>query len=131
MRNLKMIKRTLLFGLLILTLNSCMESKRNSSEFIYENGESSVELKILNGNDYLTNDTPIRTDFEWKNIDPKKGSIFGAGIKMLGTENGITKTEINVPSNYLESDTLNIKLRFEINGVKTDTEFNVPIKNGE
>ena len=131
MRNLKMIKRTLLFGLLILTLNSCMESKRNSSEFIYENGESSVELKILNGNDYLTYDTPIRTDFEWKNIDPKKGSIFGAGIKMLGTENGITKTEINVPSNYLESDTLNIKLRFEINGVKTDTEFNVPIKNGE
>ena len=131
MRNLKMIKQTLLFGLLILTLNSCVESKKNSSKFIYENGESSVELKILNGNDYLIYDTPIRTDFEWKNIDPKTGSIFGAGIKMLGTENRITKTEINVPSNYLESDTLNIKLRFEINGEKTGTEFNVPIKNGE
>lgn len=90
-----------------------------------------MELKILNGNDYLTYDTPIRTDFEWKNIDPKTCSIFGAGIKMLGTENGITKTEINVPSNYLESDTLNIKLRFEINGEKTGTEFNVPLKNGE
>nr|BFF40943.1 hypothetical protein BACY1_27480 [Tenacibaculum mesophilum] len=131
MRNLKMIKRTLLFGLLILTLNSCTRSKKNSSKFIYENGESSVELKILNGKDYLTYDTPIRTDFEWKNIDPKTGSIFGAGIKMLGTENGITKTEINLLSNYLESDTLNIKLRFKINGEQTGTEFNIPVKNGE
>ncbi|MFI2743564.1 hypothetical protein ACG2LH_12550 [Zhouia sp. PK063] len=131
MRNLKMIKRTLLFGLLILTLNSCTESKKNSSEFIYENGNSSVELKILNGNDYLTYDTPIRMDFEWKNIDPKTASIFGVGIKVLGTKNGITKTEINVPSNYSESDTLNIKLRFEFNGEKIGTEFNVPLINKE
>lgn len=124
-----MIKKTLFFGLLILTLNSCLNSNKNTSKFRYENGESSVELKILNGTEYLTYDTPIRTDFEWKNIDPKTASIFGAGIKMLGTENGITKTEINVPSNYLESDTLNIKLRFEINGEKTRTEFNVLVKN--
>jgi len=126
-----MIKNILLFGLLFLTLNSCTESKKNTSEFIFENGESSVEIKILNGNNYLTYDTPIRTDFEWKNIDPKTGSIYGTGIKMLGTKNGITKTEINAPSNYLKSDTLNIKLRFEINGVKTGTEFNVPIRNEE
>ena len=106
-----------------------MESKKSTSKFIYENGESSVEIKILNGNDYLTYDTPIRADFEWKNIDPKTSLIYGAGIKMLGTKNGITKTEINIPSNYLESDSLNIKLRFEINGEKTGTEFNVPIKN--
>ena len=126
-----MVKKILLFGLLILTLNSCTESKKNNSEFVYENGESSVEIKILNGNDYLTYDTPIRTDFEWKNIDPKTSSIFGAGIKMLGTKNGITKTEINIPSNYLESDTLNIKLRFEVNGEKTGTEFNIPIAKGK
>ncbi len=125
-----MIKRTLLFGLLILILNSCMESKKNS-KFIYENGESSVELKILNGNGYLTYDTPIRTDFEWKNIDLKTSSIFGTGIKILEMQNGITKTEINVPRNYLESDTLNIKLHFEINGENIGTEFNVPIKNEE
>ena len=126
-----MIKNIFLFGLLILTLNSCSESKKNASPFIYENGESSVELKILNGKDYLTYDTPIRADFEWKNIAPKSGSIYGAGIKILGMKNGITETEINVPSDYLESDTLNITLRFEINGEKTGTEFNVPIQNGE
>jgi hypothetical protein len=126
-----MIKKLFFLALLILNLNSCSESKKNTSEFKYENGESSVELKILNGNDYLIYNEPIRTDFDWKNIDPNTLSIFGAGIKMLGTENGITKTEINVPSNYLESDTLNIKLRFEINGEKIGTEFNVPIKNGE
>ena len=66
-----------------------------------------------------------------KILTRKLGSIYGTGIKMLGTKNGITKTEINAPSNYLKSDTLNIKLRFEINGVKTGTEFNVPIRNEE
>ena len=123
--------RNLLFGILILTLTSCVETEKNSSEYIYENGESSVKMKILSEKDYLIYDTPIRTDFEWKNIDPRTGSIFGAGILMLGTENGITKTEISVPSNYLESDTLNIKLRFEINGEKTGTEFNIPVKKVE
>jgi len=126
-----MIKRILLFGLMIQTLNSCAQSKKNTTEFIYKNGESSIEIKILNGNNYLTYDTPIRVDFVWKNIDPKTGSIFGAGIKMLGSKNENTKTEINVPSNYLESDTLNIKLRFKINGEKTRTEINVPIKRKE
>ncbi|WP_299527030.1 hypothetical protein [Winogradskyella sp.] len=88
-------------------------------------------MKILNGNNYLTYDTPVRTDFEWKNIDPKSGSIYGAGIKILETKNGITKTEINVPSNHLESNILNIKLRFDINGETTRTEFNVLVKNGK
>ncbi|MEE9430810.1 MAG: hypothetical protein V3V16_07210 [Melioribacteraceae bacterium] len=88
-----------------------------------------MELRILNGNGYLTYDAPTRTDFEWKNIDLKTSSIVGAGIKILGMENGITKTEINVPSNYFESNTLNIELHFEINGEKIKTEFNVPLKN--
>ncbi|MUP43448.1 hypothetical protein FLP08_12755 [Gramella aestuarii] len=125
---LKMIKKLFLLGLLFLNLNSCSESKKSTSDFKFEKGESSLELKIVNGNDYLTYNKPIRTDFKLENIDPNTLSIFGAGIKILTIENGITKTEINVPDNYLESDTLNIKLRFEINGKETKTEFNVPIK---
>ena len=111
-----------------MNLNSCSESKKSTSDFKFEKGESSLELKIVNGNDYLTYNKPIRTDFKLENIDPNTLTIFGAGIKILTIENGITKTEINVPDNYLESDTLNIKLRFEINGKETKTEFNVPIK---
>lgn len=76
-------------------------------------------------------DTPTKTDFEWTNIDPKTVYIIGAGIKILGTKDEITKTEINVPRNCLESDTLNIKLQFEINKEKIETEFNVPIKNDD
>jgi len=124
-----MIKNIFIYGVLILTLNSCRESKKKTPEYIYKNGESSVRLKILNGNDYLIYDTPTRTDFEWRNIDPQTGYIIGPGIKMLGTNDGITKTEINVPSNYLKTDTLNIKLRFEIKGEKINKEFNVPMKN--
>jgi len=126
MTQINLLKKILLFGLVILILNCCTESKY---KFIYENGESSVQIKFLNASDFLIYDTPIRADFEWKNIDPKTGSIYGAGIKILETKNGITKTEINVPNNFLESDTLNVKLRFEINGEKTGTEFNIPIKN--
>lgn len=125
------MKKIVLFGLLILILNSCSDSKKVTSKFIYENGASSVELKILSGNNYLIYDKPIKANFEWKNIDPQTGVIYGTGIKILKAENEITQTEINVPRSHLQSDTLNIQLRFKINGKQTETEFNVPVKIAE
>ena len=129
MQNLKMINQTFLLGLFILSLNSCTESTKKTSKFIYEIEESSVQLKILNGNDYLTYNTPIRVDFEWKNIEPETVSIYGAGIKLLGINNEVTQTEINIERHHLISDTLDIKLSFELNGQKTSTYFNIPVKN--
>ena len=129
MQNLKMINRAFLLGLFILSLNSCTESIKKTSKFIYEIEESSVQLKILNGNDYLTYNTPIRVDFEWKNIEPETVSIYGAGIKLLGINNEVTQTEINIERHHLISDTLDIKLSFELNGQKTSTYFNIPVKN--
>ena len=129
MQNLKMINRAFLLGLFILSLNSCTESIKKTSKFIYEIKESSVQLKILNGNDYLTYNTPIRVDFEWKNIEPERVSIYGAGIKLLGIKNEVTQTEINIERHHLISDTLDIKLSFELNGQKTSTYFNIPVKN--
>jgi len=125
-----MIKNVFVYIILILTLNSCVESKKKTSEFIYKDGESSVKIKILNGNDYLTYDMPIRVDFEWTNIDIETSSIYGVGIKILEGKNEITKTEINVPSNYLKKDTLNIKLSFEVKEEIIKTEFNIPVRNG-
>ena len=129
MQNLKMINRAFLLGLFILSLNSCTESIKKTSKFIYEIEESSVQLKILNGNDYLTYNTPIRVDFEWKNIEPETVSIYGTGIKLLGINNEVTQTEINIERHHLISDTLDIKLSFELNGQKTSTYFNIPVKN--
>ncbi len=126
-----MIKKLLLSALLMLTLTFCSKPLKNAQQYFYENGESSVEFKILNETNSLTYDTPIRANFEWKNIDIKTSSIYGEGIKILRTQNGITETEINIPSNILESDTLHIKLQFEIDDLKTETEFKVPIKNTE
>ncbi|MEO2101156.1 hypothetical protein [Leeuwenhoekiella blandensis] len=124
-----MINQTFLLGLFILSLNSCTESIKKTSKFIYEIEESSVQLKILNGNDYLTYNTPIRVDFEWKNIEPETVSIYGAGIKLLRIKNEVTQTEINIERHHLISDTLDIKLSFELNGQKTSTYFNIPVKN--
>ena len=118
MQNLKMINQTFLLGLFILSLNSCTESIKKTSKFIYEIEESSVQLKILNGNDYLTYNTPIRVDFEWKNIEPETVSIYGAGIKLLRIKNEVTQTEINIERHHLISDTLDIKLSFELSGKK-------------
>ena len=129
MQNLKMINQTFVLGLFILSLNSCTESIKKTSKFIYEIEESSVQLKILNGNDYLTYNTPIRVDFEWKNIEPETVSIYGAGIKLLRIKNEVTQTEINIERHHLISDTLDIKLSFELNGQKTSTYFNIPVKN--
>lgn len=123
-----MIKKIIWFGLLFLIVNSCSEGKQSASNFIFTQGESRVELKIVNGNNFLFYDTPTKVDFEWKNINIKTGSIFGTGIKMLGSKNNITSTEITIPRNYLNTDTLYIKLQFEINGEKIETQFNVPVK---
>ncbi|WJJ96574.1 hypothetical protein [Algibacter luteus] len=123
-----MNKNILVSVFLIITLISCKKNEKLQWEYKYENRESSINMKILNGNNYLIYDKPTRTDFEWTNIDLKTSSIYGAGIKILGSENGITKTEINVPSNYLESDTLNIKLHFELDGKKNEVEFNIPVR---
>ncbi len=124
-----MIKKLLLFGLLVMILNSCSESQENTPKFFYKNGNSSVELKILNESNYLTYDSPIRTNFHLINVNPNTVSILGTGIKIIRIENGIIKTEINIPKNYLKSDTLDIRLSFEKDGEKLKTEFNIPIKN--
>ncbi len=124
-----MIKNICAFIIIILIINSCSEAEKKSSKFSYNKGESSVELKIINGNDYLIYNTPTRVDFEWVNIDPKTSLIYGSGIKILVAKENVTQTEISVPNNYLKNDSLNIKLSFEIDGEKLNTEFNVPMKN--
>ena len=122
-----MIKKICFCVISLLTLNSCLEFKDEPSMFFYENNKSSVELIIKNGNNYLIYDTPNRVDFKWINIDPKTSLIYGSGIKILEAKNNITKTEIGLPSNYLENDSLNIKLIFEVNGEKINTVFNIPV----
>ncbi len=115
---------------LILTIYSCGKSETKKTELIYENGNQKVEIQIVNGNDYLEYDKPIKTDFVLTNIEPNTFSVLGAGIRVLEIKNGKMKTEINVPSNYLEKDTLNVKVRF---GIKPEEnhEFNIPIKTAE
>lgn len=123
-----MLKKIFISIILFLTLNSCSESKEKSNKNIYKNGKSSVQLKILNGKNFLIYNTPTRVDFEWKNIDLRTTSIYGLGIKILEADDKTTKTEINVPRNYLDKDTLSIKLNFEVNGKDINTEFTIPLK---
>ena len=97
---------------------------------IYENGNQKVEIRILNGNDYLEYNEPTEMNFVLTNIEPNTFSVYGAGIRILGTKDGTLKTEIKVPNNYLENDTLNVKVRF---GKKPEEnhEFNIPMKTTE
>lgn len=126
-----MIRSIFKSSIAILVLISCKEYKNENSDsgsYSFNKGKSGVEMKILSGHNYLIYDTPIKTNFEWTNIDPKTSSIIGMGIRILETKNGVTKTEINVPENILKSDTVSIKVNFKINGENTRTEFHVPIK---
>lgn len=123
-----MIQKIIVLSISLLILKSCNEFKKEPKVFFYENGESSVQLKILNGNNFLIYNTPTRVNFEWKNIDIKTSSIYGLGIKILKASKKVTHTEINVPENYLKNDSLNIKLNFQIKGKNINTEFKVPLR---
>src|SRR5690606_26738702 len=118
------------FVLLFLTTIVSCATKVKEEKFIFTSGEQKVELKILNGNQFLEDDTHTREDFEWTNIDRKTSYIIGLGISVLGSENETTKAEVNIPKNRLESDTLKIKVRFlDKNEEPVITEFKVPVKD--
>ncbi|NGX85403.1 hypothetical protein [Aequorivita sp. KMM 9714] len=123
-----LIKSIIIF--LTLTIYSCENSKTEKTELVYENGNQKVEIQILNGNDYLEYDKLTETNFMLTNIEPNTFSVYGAGIRVLGTKNSTMKTEIKVPINYLETDTLNVKVRF---GIKPEEnhEFNIPMKTAK
>lgn len=123
-----MKKVLLTIGILFLLLNSCKENKNEYTNFIFENKNKKIELKILNGNDYLIADYPTKVDFILTNIDPTKTLIFGRGIKILESENGITKTEINFPSYYLSQGALEVQVRFKDGDKFSIAKFRVPVK---
>ena len=113
----------------VIFISSCKQEK---VELVYENGNQKISVKIEDGKDYLFYDQPIRTDFVVENIDPISLAVLGPGIRVLGTNNDKTamRTEINVPSNYLEKDTLTIKVRYG-EGYNKGHVFNIPVKKIE
>jgi len=98
------------------------------TNLIYENRNQKVEVQILNGNDYLEYEKPTETNFVLTNIDPKNFSVYGIGIRVISINERTMKTEIQVPINSLETDTLNVKVGFG-KSPEENHEFNIPIKN--
>jgi hypothetical protein len=92
-------------------LYNCKESKVKNTAFIYENANQSVEFRILNGGDYLEYNSSTKAVFLLKNIETKDFTVRGAGISMTESNHGIVITKIKIPSNYLETDTLKIRIR--------------------
>ncbi|MFC4634037.1 hypothetical protein ACFO3O_08970 [Dokdonia ponticola] len=116
--------------LLTFVVFSCKTESSKEVELIYEVGNQKIVVEIENGQNFLEYNTPTKTNFILTNIDPHTLLINGAGIRVLGTKNKTTmRTEINVPNNYLENDTLNIKVWF--NKEKKSHEFNIPLKSAE
>ncbi len=132
--NQKNMRENLSFKLIViyitLTISSCGKQEPKNAKFTYENGSQKVEIQILNGEEYLEYEKSTETDFILTNIEPNSFSVYGVGIQILGTRNGTMKTEIKVPNNYLENDTLNVKIRF---GEKPEEnhEFHIPMKISE
>ena len=123
-----LLKSIIIF--LSLTIYSCGNSETKKTELIYENGNQKVEIRILNGNDYLEYDKQTETNFVLTNIPQNDFYVIGLGISVIQNKNGIMKTQIKVPRNYLKTDTLNVKVSF---GKKPEEnhEFNIPMKIAE
>ena len=77
-------------------------------------------------------DQPTKTNFVVTNIDPINLRIAGPGITILGTnkEKTMMRTEIKVPSNYLDKDTLTIKVWYGEDDKKRH-DFQIPMKKSE
>ncbi|UAB82257.1 hypothetical protein INR76_05715 [Marixanthomonas sp. SCSIO 43207] len=117
--------------LLITVIISCKNLESNKKDFICKNGSKTISVEMENGQDFLIYDKVIKTNFVCKNVDPVGLLIQGAGIRLVGSKNkNIMRTEIKVPSNYLEKDTLTIMVRYGEN-YKKECEFNIPIKESE
>ena len=115
------------FLLIILTTFNCGEDQSKEVKLAYVEGNREIRVEIENGQRYLEYDKPTKADFILTNIDMNTFSVYGLGIRMLGSENGVLKTEINVPKEHSKNDTLNIKIRFGEEIKKF--EFNIPLKN--
>ena len=102
-------------------------------ELICENGNKKIAVEIENGMDFLTYDKASKTNFVVTNIDPINLRIAGPGITILGTNKDKTamRTEIKVPTNYLDIDTLNIKVWYDNKDNQKICEFKIPVRKAE
>ncbi|MBC7000906.1 hypothetical protein [Cytophaga sp. FL35] len=124
-----MKKFFLVATILVFTITGCKNQQTDKVNLVYENGIEKIVVEIENGQDFLFYDQPTKTNFVVTNIDPIDLVIMGLGIRVLGTEDGTKMTtEINVPSNHLDKDTLTIKVRYGEN-YKTGHDFNIPLRN--
>ena len=124
--------KIILFITLVSFVLGCKQKDNKLVNLEYTNGEEQITIQIDGERDYLIYDKPIATDFIVKNIKPNDLVIFGPGIKILGTNKDKTamRTIIQVPSDYLETDTLVIKVKFG-EGYKKGHDFLVPVKKYE
>ena len=113
-----------------LTIYSCGKSENKKTELIYETGNKKIEIHIQNGKDYLEYDQPTETNFVLTNIQQNNFHVIGPGIRVIQNQNGIMRTQIKVRRNYLETDTLKVKVSF---GKKPEEnhEFKIPMKTAE
>lgn len=113
-----------------MSILSCQNSKSDKVDLICENGNKRISVEIENGRNFLTYDEPVKTDFIVTNIDLRNLRVYGAGIKVLGTKKEKTgmRTEIKVPSNYLKSDTLTVKVWFDNTDNSKFCEFKIPVR---
>jgi hypothetical protein len=128
----KRIKNYFLALNLILSFISCENSTSDKVELVCEDGIKKIEIEIENGKNFLTYNQPTKTNFLVTNIDPINLRIAGPGITILGTNKDKTemRTEIKVPENYLENDTLTIKVWYDKDNEKR-CDFKIPLKKAE
>lgn len=128
-----MIHSKKVVAILIFTflLASCRDSKEKTNPYVHHVGNSKLEIIIENNSKYLIYDSPINAMFIWKDFDPKKGAVAGAGIKINNIKNDTMFTEITVPSSHVKNDTLEINMMYQLRGEKDFKKFYVPVKQHE
>jgi len=102
------MNRIFFIFVILLVFLRC-NKKTTKSSYIYKNGNMQIEFKLLNQNKYIKYNEKTYSLFILKNIDPTF-SFIGPGIKFIKRSNDTIYTTIFVKKEYVNQDTLNIKL---------------------
>lgn len=112
---------------LTFELFRCVNDSKKSNSFIFHNNEDSLILKLDNNKNYLEFDTPTKASIILNNADKRNVKVLGTGIRFLSVKNNTVQLEINVPSEFIKTDTLDIKVWFD-NQTTKNVNFYIPIK---
>ncbi len=113
----------------MIIASACGSKEKNSvNDFVFEDGNKKVELKILNGKNYLDFNEPTKIRIELINYNDNKFAVSGMGIEKLSSTKTNMDLEIKPTESTMTNGHMEIKTTILVGDEKVNYEFKIPVK---